>query len=455
MPGQLPPSPGGALPFFGHTLRVANNPLNFFRENAEKCGPLYHLKSPVRRVCIVNSPEIVKYVLQENHRHYVKSFAYDTLKPLLGEGLLTSEGDFWRKQRRLAQPAFHREALAGIVQTMGECTAEAMNRWKHSIAAGKPFNLTEEANRLTLEIVSHTLFHTDVSEPNIRTISESLGFAIERGAQRMRRPFLPPRHWNTPKNIRERKAVNELDSTIGNIVQERQKNGRRYHDLLDMLLNATDEETGEGMDAQQLKSEVITLFIAGHETTAVTLQYALYLLCKNPEWIGKLREESLRTTGGQIPEAAQLREMPYTRMVIDETLRLCPPAWMIGRRSLREEVFDPYVIPAGTTMGIPVFVFHRSPRYWHEPERFHPERFHPDRADELIKFAYFPFGGGPRLCIGQMFAIFELQVILSMILPAFSFHLPESYTMQYDPLVTLRPKNPLIMKVLEEKFHFT
>lgn len=440
----LPPSPEKEHFIFKNAYYMARTPLEFFFENYDAMGPVYWVKNPMRKIAILNDPEAIRHVLQENNRNYVKSFGYDPLKLLLGNGLLTSEGDFWRKQRRLAQPAFHKEKLAAIVDTMITCTGGMINRWEK--LEGVELNVSAEMNRIALDIVSKSLFISNV-ESEIDKISKWVTIAIEEGAERIRTPLKIPIWIPTPANIRQNKAVTTLDEVITGIIEKRRAEGKEYDDLLSMLMEARDEETGEGMSNRQLRDEVMTIFIAGHETTANALTWAFYLLAKNLAVATKLQEEIDTVLQGKPVSFENLRSLTYTRQVIDETMRLFPPAWIIGRKNVEDDEIAGFHIPAGTNCLIPTLCLHRSARYWDEPLKFKPERFAADKVKDIPKFVYFPFGGGPRLCIGNNFALMEMQVVLASALQKYKLVQTEDREVGLDPLITLRPQENIYLKL--------
>jgi len=444
---MFPPAPPEKVPILGNVPDFMKGPLAFFKKNEERYGDICALQSPFRIVCIVFKPEYVRQILQENHRNYKKSFGYDTLKILLGEGLLTSGGDFWIRQRRLAQPAFHKERLARLVDIMADCTEQVLLEWKTRYTKGSTVNISYEMNRLALLIVTRTLFQSHIREEDINRLNISLSRVIEEGAERIRNPFKLPLWVPTPGNFREKHSVREIKEIIGGLIRQRMNDPKRYDDLLDMLIHTRDEETGESMSAAQLLDEVMTIFIAGHETTANSLSFTWYLLARNPEEDAKLMKEIAEVLDGRKPTAEDMKRLTYTRQIIDESMRLYPPAWLVGRESISEDKFGDYTIPAGTSLGIPTYVIQRSVRNWNDPEKFRPERFAPENAGSIPKFAYFPFGGGPRLCIGNMFAIYEMITVVTIMRREFKLSLPENYTLELQPVITLRVKGKLEMIV--------
>ena len=441
-----PPGLPGKKLFFGHILQFRKGPLQFVQKCHDELGDIAWLQSPFRDIALVYKPDYIKYILQENNKNFRKSFGYDELKLLLGQGLLTSEGETWMKQRRLAQPAFHKERVAHLVNIMGDVVLDTVALWKKQYKEGDEVNMTFEANKLALEIVSRTLFQGDVSADEIDKLNHALGVVIEVGAIRIRDPLQPPRWVPTKINRDSKKAVQTVREIISRVIEKRVNSTERFDDLLDMYVHTTDEETGQKMSMEALMDEVMTIFIAGHETTANALAFTWYLLGKYPKEKEKLLTE-IESLDAEKPAMMQLRELKFHRMVIDESLRLYPPAWIIGRQGLKEEKLGDYTLPALCTFGIPVSVIHRSKQYWNNPDDFIPERFSEENAACIPKFAYFPFGGGPRLCIGQMFAIYEIQIALYILWKNFDFTLPDNFELEIEPLITLRTKQPIMMKI--------
>lgn len=441
-----PPGLPGVKPIFGHILTFRKGPMAFMKRSHEELGDMAWLQSPFRDVTLVFKPDYVKYILQENNRDFRKSFGYDELQLLLGDGLLTSEGEVWKKQRRLAQPAFHKERLAYLVNIMGDVVMDTVKQWNEKYKPGDEINITYEMNKLALEVVSRTLFQADISEEQIASLNASLGVVIEVGALRIRDPLQPPRWVPTGPNRRSAKAVKIIRGIVSSIIEKRLNSAERFDDLLDMLIHSTDEETGERMTREALMDEVMTIFIAGHETTANALAFTWYLLATHPEERKKLLDE-IHSLNIEKPAIQHLRELKHHRMVIDESLRLYPPAWLIGRQGMKEEKFGDYDLPKLCTYGIPVYIIHRSKSYWKDPEVFIPERFNEDNIGSIPRFAYFPFGGGPRLCIGQMFAIYEMQIALFILWKHFNFELIPNYCLELEPLITLRTRQPIKMTI--------
>lgn len=446
---RIPHAPGNWL--VGNLGEFRRNPLDFLVGIAGQYGDIVRFRVMYYSGILLNHPDYIKHVLQDNNRNYnKKNFDYEMLKPVLGEGLLTSDGDFWLRQRRLMQPAFHRKRIAGFGALMVEATGQMLERWEHHARqdGDTPLDVAEEMMRLTLHIVGQALFSQDISQ-EADTVGESFTYVNQALVDRIRRPFAPPLSWPTPGNRRFHYQVARLNQVVDEIITGRQvalrHNGQEGEDLLAMLLMARDEDTGEGMSVSQLRDEVMTLLLAGHETTANALSWTWYLLSQHPHVRQRLEAELSQALGGRMPQVEDLPSLPFTRQVIQEALRLYPPAWIISRRTIQADEIGGYPIPANSLVDMSAYVTHRHPRYWPNPEVFDPDRFAPGRAEELPPFAYFPFGGGPRLCIGRDFALLEAQLILASVAQRFRLELLPGHPVEPEPLITLRPMYGLKM----------
>jgi cytochrome P450 len=398
---------------------------------------------------IVSHPDYVKHLLQDNNRNYRKSFGYKVMKLLMGQGLLTSEGDFWRRQRRLMQPAFHRDRLASFAKIMTDECHSLLEKWE-ALPDKSVVNVSHDMMEMTLTIVCKGMFSTDVDDA-IEVVNREFSVANEKLIKRITKPVKIPLWIPTPSNIREKQAYHAIQDVVTEIIEKRRKSSDHYDDLMAMLMEAKDEETGEMMSDSQIKDEVVTIFLAGHETTAVALTWLFHCLDENPEVESRLVQEVKTVLNGRTPRLEDLRQLDYTRMVIEETMRLYPPAWIIGRRAHGDDEIDGYFIPKDTNCLIPVYQIHRDERYWEEPLKFKPERFSKENSKNRHKFIYFPFGGGPRLCIGNNFALMEMQLVVPMILQHFHLHKPENFKFKQDPLITMRPEPEMRMEVSKIK----
>jgi len=443
---RVPPGPRGNV-VFGSIGDIYRDRLRFVLETARTYGDVAQYRVAHTRVYQVNHPEGVGRLLHDNHRNYSKDVpTFGTLRLFLGNGLFTSDGEFWRRQRRLAQPAFHRRRVATFGDLMTGATREMLDRWQPRAERGQPLEVATEFMRLTMEVVTRALFSTSV-ERDVETIGRAITTLLNDVTFRFTFPFYPPLRVPTPRNRRFLAARATLDGIVYRIIAERRRRPAEHDDLLAMLMEARDEQTGEGMSDKQLRDEVITLFVAGHETTAVALAWAWHLLAEHPDAAERVRAEQAGALGSRAPTTADLPQLPYARMVIDEAMRLYPPAWVTNRQALADDEICGYRIPAGAIVLISPYVMHRHPAYWEHPERFEPERFTPERSAGRPHYAYFPFGGGPRQCIGKGLALMEAQLILGAVAQRFRLgHLP-GHVVEPQALVTLRPRGGLPMFV--------
>jgi cytochrome P450 len=388
---------------------------------------------------LVLHPDDVKHVLQENAVNYTKGRGTKRLRMLLGDGLLTSEGETWRRQRKLAQPAFHPKRVAALVDTMVASTQEMLRAWAAPGAKRDAVDIAAEMMRLTLDIVARTLFGADIKSEAAR-VYEALTVSLETVNRRLMLPVPIPLGLPLPSNRRFHAAKKTLDDLVFSILAARR--GAKQSgggDLLAMLMDARDEETGDAMSDAQLRDEVMTIVLAGHETTANALAFTWMLLSRSPPVWQKLRAEVESVLGSRAVTSEDLPKLKYTRMVIEEAMRLYPPAWMFGRLAIGEDDVRGFRIPPGSMVMLSPFFTHRHPRFWQNPEGFDPERFAPEASVRRHKHAYFPFGGGPRVCIGNGFALSEAQAIVATITQRFRVEvLPRN--VELEPMITLRPR---------------
>ncbi len=415
----------------------------------EQFGDIVRLRmGPVAAVAVYH-PDGVQHVLQDNHANYSKETrAFAGLRPLLGNGLLVSNGEFWLRQRRLMQPAFHRQQISAFGELFTRETLSTLDGWGAAIQGGQAINIQQEMMRLTLAIVTQALFGSRVSDAD-GIISSRITALLSDSIFRFDHPIYPPLWVPTRRNQEFKANRSDLDREIYRLIAARRGSEAEHHDLLSLLMQAGDEASGEKMSDRQLRDEVMTLFIAGHETTAVALSWTFYLLSQHPDVESRLGAELHKVLNGRTPGLADLPQLAYTRSVLDESLRLYPPAWVTERMALKDDEIGGYPIPAGTTVVISPYATHRHPGFWPEPESFDPDRFRLEQSDGRPRYAYFPFGGGPRLCIGNNFALLEAQLILATILQRFRLELAPDWKVEPEPLVTLRPKDGLWMRIKE------
>jgi cytochrome P450 len=447
---EPPRHPG--LPLVGNTWQFVRDPLGFLLRMQAQYGRLVKVNLLGRDITLALTAEDARHVLQENNRNYHKSEAYKVLAIFLGNGLLNSEGDFWRRQRKLAQPAFYKQRLALMTHMMVHETQVLAAAWEQHDPA-QPRDITTDLLGLTLNIVNKALFSTDVGD-RVAGISGALNDIMHYADHALKSFIHIPLKYPTPGNVRFLRAVEKVEAVIYDIINSRRSQSTlqpqlRHDDLLDMLLHARDEETDEGMSDQQLRDEVTTIFMAGHETTANALSWALYVLAQHPEVVQRLRHEVLEVLGPEgVPDFESARQLTYTLQVVQEVMRLYPPAWLMGRRALAPDQLGEYPQPANSYVLISPYVLHRHPVYWPDPERFDPDRFTPEAVKERPTYAYIPFGGGPRLCIGNNFALLEMQVVLALLLRDFDLELlhPGQQVVP-EPMVTLRPRGGLKLRI--------
>ena len=446
------PGPRGSW-LWGSAGDLQRDRLQFIVKIAADYGPLVKYRLGPMTMVSANSPEGVQRVLQDNNPNYSKRLKiFAPLRWTLGNGLLTNDGESWLRQRRLMQPAFHRQHIARFGDLMVRETQAMLERWEQAAASGQTLDVAVEMMRLTLVIVTQALFSTRISDDSGRLYT-AITTLLEDVIFRFDRPFYPSPGFPTPHNRRYKAALRDLDAVIYDLIRQRRQSGVQAapHDLLGLLLAARDEQTGEGMNDRQLRDELITLFMAGHETTANALAWTFFHLAQAPAVLAELQGEVDQTLAGRPPAAVDLPQMGYTRAVIEEAMRIHPPVWITNRLAEGEDVLEGYHIPAGTIVAISPYVTHRLPGIWPEPEKFDPRRFiTPEagagRRDERPRYAYFPFGGGPRQCIGNGFAMTEAQLILALVVQRFRLRLAQEQV-EPEPLITLRPLGGLKMFV--------
>jgi len=438
---HAPPGPNG-LPILGLALAVRNDPLGTLQRLAREYGDVVSM--PVMRMSrvLVNRPDYIQQLLILDHAKLHKSTLTKlVVGPLLGQGLLISEGDFWRRQRRLAQPAFHRSRTNEYSPVMVECALERMRNWR----GGETRNIAEEMMKLTLEVAVRTLFGTSLAGDS-DSIGKAMTFLMRHYLRRARTPWRVPEKWPTLANRRARREVEYMDSLIYGIISERKKDTRPRNDLLSLLMSAMHED-GSQMSERQVRDESMTLFVAGHETTALSLAWTWYLLGENPAAESRLAEELRSALAGRPAGVSDLEKLPYLNAVVHESLRLYPPAFIMARMNVENITLGGYEIPPRTTLLASQWVMHRDPRFFEQPEQFLPERWLDGLEDRLPPGVYFPFGDGPRRCIGQGFAQLETALVIAAIAQKFRFRLRRGFPVVPEPLVTLRPKYGIEMSI--------
>lgn len=435
------PGPKG-LPVLGVSVRLIRDSLEFLRSLTREYGDLVRLPVITGTRILVNNPEYIQQVLvKQPHKFHKSKLSKEATERLLGQGLLISEGDFWRRQRRLAQPAFHKHRINEYSATMLECAERQIGNWRD----GETRNVAQEMMELTLEAAVRTLFGTTLPGEAQR-VGRAMAFLMRYSLRRARHPMHFPASWPTPWNLRANREYEFLDSLVYRIISERKARPDSNHrnDLLSLLMGAMDQD-GSQMTSKQLRDETMTLFIAGHETTAITLSWAWYLLAQHPAVEARLEEELRSVLGGRAPDVADLARLPYLHAVISEVLRLYPPAYILARVAVAPFQIGECDFPAGETLLLSQWVMHRDPRFYDDADAFCPERWLDGLADRLPPGAYFPFGDGPRRCIGQGFALLESALVIATVAQRFRFRLERGRHAVPEPLVTLRPKRGIWM----------
>ncbi|MBC7894473.1 MAG: cytochrome P450 [Cytophagaceae bacterium] len=424
-------------------LRLVRNPLEHFTRLAREHGDVVHVRMGREHIYLVSHPDLVREVLVGNQRNFKKGRALERARLLLGDGLLTSEGEHHLRHRRMIQPEFHRQHVAQYADTMVEVAARRTATWRD----GAPVDMHKEMSAVALSIASQTLFGADVGHE-----SEEIGAALEATFGTFMRTFYMPfgdlvLRLPIPSSRRFWQGAHRVQDTVNRLIAERRASGEDRPDLLSLLLRARDVEgDGGGMTDDEVRDEVLTFFLAGHETTANALTWSWVLLAAHPEVADRMAAEA--RAGGDGPLTAEhLPRLPYTRMVLSESMRLYPPAWTVARRALGDFTLGTHRIPANALVVTSQWVIQRDPRWWPDPDRFDPERWRPELAVDRPKFAYFPFGGGARMCIGEHFAWMEGILVLATIARQWHFDVRPGTTVTPHATITLRPRGGAPMTV--------
>lgn len=397
---------------------------------------------------LLTDPLHIEYVLQTNSRNYRKGRIYKELIPSTGEGLFVTDGEIWRRQRRLAQPAFHRERIASFAKIMTDSTEEMLERWRSFAENGTPIKIDAEMLRLTLGIVGKALFSRDLSMEADR-VNQSFDVIREYMMRRLTSFIKLPLGFPSPRNLRFQKAVATADRMVYEVIAERRRGGGNANDLLSLLIAARDEETGETMGNKELRDQSLTIIGAGYETTTQALVWTWYLLAKHPHVEDRLHAELSNVLDGRTPTFDDLPKLKYTLMIFQEAMRLYPPAWMLSRTAISDDEIGGHYIPAKSEILLLMYVTHRHLKYWDNPEEFNPENFSPEKSAARPNYAYFPFGGGPRKCIGNNFALMEAQLIIATVAQKYRLRKTTEKNVEPEPSVTLRPRGGIEMSLHE------
>lgn len=430
---DLPPGPKPVSFLGGNLAEFMHHRLDFFLQTARTHGDLASFRFGPRRLFLASHPDLIEQVLVTDAKHYIKHFGARMYKPVLGNGLVTSEGDFWLRQRKLSQPAFMKNRVLGYAPMMGELARNMLDRWR----PGERVDVHFEFSGLTSAIALKTLFGLEDDrdrEPFVAALRDAFLLLSEKFRSLVRVPLWVP----TPRNLRLNRAIAHLNRVVDGYIAAGRSRKEPGNDLLTRLVNAQDDD-GTKMTDRQLRDEAMTLYLAGHETTALTLSWSWVLLARHPEAEAKLAEEWSRVLGGRTPTPEDLPNLPYTDAVLSEAMRVYPPVYLIGREATRDLELGGYRVKRGTTIFMSQWVSHRDPRWFPDPEEFLPERWLDGLAKRLPKYAYYPFGGGPRVCIGNTFALMEAAILLAAVGQRYRFTLADDAVIDVNPQITLLP----------------
>lgn len=397
----------------------------------------FSLIKPVTRgnnTILINDPDAVKAILVKNHENYKKGPGFERVKMLLGNGIIVSDGAFWRRQRRMIQPAFSRQCIDGLATKMQKANQQWLQRWTEKADKGELLDVSSETSELSLEIILRCLFSDDMDK------------LIEQEGQN---PF-DILTYDLARDIQFVMKFRALKSLVQQFMDDRRESSNRYHDFLEAFMGAKDKDSGEGMTDKEIIDEVMTMIIAGHETGATTLNWAWYMLSQHPQEEEKLHIEVDNNIAGDIPTFEEVGQIPFSRQVIEEALRLYPPVWLYSRTAIADDNICGFDIPAGTNIFFAPYYLHRHPDFWDEPESFKPDRFAPEEVKKRHKFAFIPFSAGPRRCIGDYFSIVEMQIHLGTMAQKFKLeYVADEKGVELDPQVNLRSKNSIMMKLIK------
>jgi cytochrome P450 len=442
--GARAPGPRGHF-LLGNLLEFRRDALQLLLDGQRCFGDVVRFQLGPMIVHLVSHPDYIRHVLLTRHDNYNKDTRSSAkIRSIISEGLLTSNGDLWLRQRRLMQPTFSLQGLARFAGVMAQSTAQMLERWAKRAQEGRPLDVASEMMGLTFAIVGKALFGADLGG-EAETVKAASTQILEHTWRRLEKVVELPQWFPTPSHRRFRQSLHALDRIVQRLIAQRRTNPGLSSDLLALLLQRRDEEGGQCMSDQQLRNETLTLLLAGHETTANALTWTWYLLSKNPLVRRRLATEVTNVLAGRMPAAEDLPYLAYTNMVFQEAMRLYPPIWIMERRALADDTIGPFAIPAGSSVVVSPYVLHRDLRFWDNPEGFDPERFAPSASEGRDPHCYLPFGLGQRLCIGNHFAMMEAQIVLAMVTQAFYLDLVPGHPITPKPGITLRPSQGLIM----------
>jgi cytochrome P450 len=434
--GEVPRAPG-RVPIAGHVLRWRADPVKLLTE-ASRQGDVVRLALP-GETYFLSHPRHVKHVLQDNHQNYCKGWVFNRIKPYWGESLLTADGDTWRQQRRRVQPSFKRDHTAAFAPIVTARTAEMLARWEPIAASGQPLSLYSEMTELALVIIGDVLFGVDLWSDAAEMASSAqsaLAVLKKRVAALAPLPLWVP----TGDNRRFNGAMRMLNDRISAIVERKRASADDGRSFLTMLMSARDAETGAAMTDRQLHEEILGMLQQGHDTVGEALAWTWYLLSLHPEVERRLHDEIAEAVGDRVPVLADLARLPYAHRILQESLRVYPPVWVIPRDAINDDEIGGHRIPAGSTILLSPYITHRHAGFWENPEAFDPDRFLPERSADRPRHAYFPFGGGPRLCMGVDMAMMEMTLIMAMVVQRYRLHLESCHREEPECILDMIPR---------------
>lgn len=441
---RLPPGPRGN-PVLGSIPEIAKDNVGLFMTAWRKYGDIVRFRGPLTLYLLVH-PDYVKHVLQDNHLKYPRpEFVAEKLKGVVGDGLVANEGDVWLRSRRLAQPAFHRQRIASFATLMTDTAQEMLDKWQGHAERGEAVDIKSEMMHVSLAVLAKALFKADWGK-YAAVVEPAVGIALAHTNRRLTSP-VDPQRFPVASTRQFNKAMSDLDAIVYKLIADRRASKEDRGDLVTMLIQAKDEETGATYDDKQIRDEVTGFLIAGHETVSAGLTWTWYLLTKNPESWRRLKAEVDAVLGGRTPVLEDIPKLEYTTMVLQEAMRLYPPIFVLMRCNQEEDEVGGYRIPRKSNVVICPYVTHRHPDFWENPEGFDPERFTPERSAGRHRTAYLPFAVGPRKCIGDTFAMLEMQMIVAMAVQRFRLSLAPGQPVVPHPAISLRPKDELMMTI--------
>ena len=435
-------------PILGILPKLKGDQLRYFVNLVGELGDMIELPLGPNNVLMLNHPHAIEQVMQRNAKNYHKSRYYGPLKPILGDGIFLAEDEIWLRQRRTAVPSFQGCQLKRMTDIMRQATEEMLEGWQATYKRDEPLDLVPAMTQVTLDIVLRTLLSYRI-EASSRDVMSALTVLLQEAERRVWALLPLPLSVPTPANRRLKRSLDVLDQLVEGIVQQRQASGERGDDLLQLLIDAQPEMQAAGMPGTLLRDQVLSTILAGHETTANALSWTFILLSKNPDVRRRVEAELAEVLGGRQPDFQDLHALTYTKQVFFEAMRLYPPVWTLSREAMADDEILGRHVAKGTTVMLCSYAVHRRPEYWPNPEGFDPDRFSPEAQESRPRHAYFPFGGGPRKCLGERFAILEALIILASVLQRFRLDLTPGQDVRPEPMITLRPSGSVQMTLTE------